>query len=243
MNVLSIGNSFSEDAQKYLYKIAKAGGRQLYSYNLYIGGCSLSRHYRNMLSGERAYTLQMNGQSTGFPVSLSEGLLNRDWDVITLQQVSSSSAFYDSYQPYLGELAAYVRKCCPKAKILIHQTWAYEAESERIANMGFSSRGEMFENLKRAYDMAAAEISADGIIPSGKLLEALTASGTAKVHRDGAHASLGIGRYAIGLLWYATITGGDPLTNEFDAFETEVTPEDVEIAKRCVADICVPLKW
>ena len=242
MNVLSIGNSFSEDAQKYLYKIATAAGKQLCSFNLYIGGCSLSRHYRNMLSGERAYTLQMNGENTGLPVSLSEGLLNRDWDVITLQQVSSSSAFYDSYQPYLGELAAYVRKCCPKAKILIHQTWAYEEGNERIGNLGFGSRCEMFEKLQAAYSKAAADISADGIIPSGQLLEALTARGTAKVHRDGAHASLGIGRYAIGLLWYAMLTGGDPLTNEFCTFDSEISAEDVEIAKQCVKDVCTPLK-
>ena len=57
MNVLSIGNSFSQDAHRYLHAIAKADGVELHTFNLYIGGCSLSRHYRNMLSRERAYTL------------------------------------------------------------------------------------------------------------------------------------------------------------------------------------------
>ena len=64
MNVLSIGNSFSQDAQRYLNGIAKSAGVNLNCFNLYIGGCPLSRHFRNMHSGERAYTLEMNGTST-----------------------------------------------------------------------------------------------------------------------------------------------------------------------------------
>ena len=98
MNILSIGNSFSQDAQRYLHQIAKAGGVNLNAFNLYIGGCSLSSHYRNMLSEERAYTLEMNGQSTDFYVSLKEALLNRNWDVVTIQQVSHESP-YGSLRP------------------------------------------------------------------------------------------------------------------------------------------------
>ena len=30
----------------------------------------------------------MNGEMTGFKVSLKEALLNREWDIITVQQVS-----------------------------------------------------------------------------------------------------------------------------------------------------------
>ena len=64
MDILSIGNSFSQDAHRYLHAIAKADGVEMNTFNLYIGGCTLSQHYRNMLSGEEAYTLEMNGQST-----------------------------------------------------------------------------------------------------------------------------------------------------------------------------------
>ena len=70
MNILAIGNSFSQDATRYLHQIAAADGVTLHVANLYIGGCSLEHHYRNMLSGERAYELQYNGQLTGFQVSL-----------------------------------------------------------------------------------------------------------------------------------------------------------------------------
>ena len=83
MNILSIGNSFSQDAQRYLHRIARADKVELNTFNLYIGGCPLSLHYQNILSEERRYTLEMNGSSTGFYVSLKEGLLNREWDVVT----------------------------------------------------------------------------------------------------------------------------------------------------------------
>ena len=61
IKVLSIGNSFSEDAQRYLYGIARADGVSMKTVNLYIGGCSLERHYRNMLSGNAVYDFQING--------------------------------------------------------------------------------------------------------------------------------------------------------------------------------------
>ncbi len=237
MNILSIGNSFSEDAQRYLHGIAKCAGTDLTTFNLYIGGCPLSRHYRNMLSGERQYTLQMNGESTGFPVSLSEGLLNRDWDVVTLQQASPKSPFYDSYQPYLSALAEYVRECAPKARIFIHQTWAYEDGFDRVGALGFNSRAEMFECVKSSYAKAAEDICADMIIPSGELLEALTATGVDRVHRDGFHAGKGLGRYAIALLWYAVLTGKDVESNSFSDFDEEITDEEIGIAKRCVREL------
>ena len=62
MNILSIGNSFSEDATRYLHQIALFDNVEINTVNLYIGGCSLERHYRNILSEERVYELQYNGE-------------------------------------------------------------------------------------------------------------------------------------------------------------------------------------
>ena len=61
MQVLTIGNSFSQDATRYLSQIARSAGESLTVINLYIGGCSLERHYRNMKSGEDVYWLEHNG--------------------------------------------------------------------------------------------------------------------------------------------------------------------------------------
>ena len=236
MNILSIGNSFSQDAQRYLHRIAKADGFDLNTFNLYMGGCPLSLHYRNMISEERAYTLEMNGESTGFKVSLKEALLNRDWDVVTIQQVSSKSPYYETYQPYLDKIAEYVRLCVPKAKIAFNQTWAYEQDSHRLnVEMGYSNHSNMFKDIEVSYEKAAGEINADFVIPSGEVFQSLIESGIEKVHRDTFHASYGIGRYALGLLWYFILSGNDVKNNTFCDFDEEISEKEIIIAKECVA--------
>lgn len=238
MNILSIGNSFSEDAQRYLHRIARCDGFDLNTFNLFIGGCPLSTHYRNMLSEKSAYTLQMNGQSTGFSVSLKDSLLNRDWDIITIQQVSKSAPYYDTYQPYLDKLMEYVRICVPKAKIAVHQTWAYEQDSKRLnEELGYKNHTDMFNDIEASYKKAAEAINADMIIPSGELFQKLIASGIDKVHRDTFHASFGLGRYALGLLWYAVLSGNDIKNNDFCDFDEEVPQNYIEIAKKCVGEL------
>lgn len=236
MDILSIGNSFSKDAQRYLHQIAKADGVSLQVFNLFISGCSLSRHYRNMLSEEREYTLEMNGESTGFQVSLKEALLNRDWDIVTVQQVSYQSPHYDSYQPFLKELASYVRRLVPKAKLVVHQTWAYEQGSEKLHNAGYTDCRDMLHGIKESYHKAAAEIDADYIIPSGEVFGAMLENGIEKMHRDTYHASLGLGRYALGLIWYKRLTGNDITENSFCDFDEEIMPQDILIAKKCVSE-------
>ena len=102
MNVLCIGNSFSEDATAYLQDVA-AG--ELYVRNLAIGGCSLERHYNNIVGDVVDYQYQENGVCVKIS-SVSETLKERNWDVITVQQVSHDSGIIDTYEPFLG-------KCMP----------------------------------------------------------------------------------------------------------------------------------
>lgn len=238
MYILSIGNSFSQDAQRYLHRIAAADGVELHTFNLYIGGCSLAKHYRNMLGDFREYTLEMNGDSTNFKVSLKEALLNREWDVITVQQVSHESNHYDTYQPYLDKLVEYIRQCAPKAKIAYHQTWAYEQGSQKLHElMGYGDQKDMFRDILEASQKAAQDIQADYVIPAGQVFQALIANGIEKLHRDTFHASRGLGRYAIGLTWYRVLTGCDVMGNSFADFDEAVLPEQIEIVKKCVMEV------
>ena len=56
-------------------------------------------------------------------MSIKQALQSDIWDVVTLQQASSLSVDYNTYQPYLNTIADYVHIHAPKAKIMIHQTW------------------------------------------------------------------------------------------------------------------------
>ena len=234
MNVLAIGNSFSRDATRYLHQIARADGVKLDVCNLFIGGCPLEKHFRNMYSEDDAYELDYNGQMTTFKVSLKQALLNRSWDIVTLQQSSINSFVKESYFPYITLLADYVKTLCPKAKIVIHQTWAYENGGKSMLKTPFSDHHEMLDAVKNAYAQVAKEVPSEGIIPSGELLGFLLKNGVPSVHRDGHHTTKGLGRYAMGLLWYHMLTGAAVKDNTFCDFDEPVDAQHILLAKQFV---------
>ena len=230
MKILSIGNSFSQDAQRYLYEIAKKEGNTLKTVNLYIGGCSLRTHYLNLLENKADYLFEMNGKSTGLKVSINQALASDDWDVVTLQQASYDSAKINSYFPYVEILADHVKKYCPYAKIYIHQTWAYEEGSQKLTSVaGYEKSKDMFKDVCKAYDKVAKTIKADGIIPSGKAMFNATTLGIEKIHRDTYHASYGAGRYLLALTWYKALTGNSINDNDFNDFDEQISEEERKI--------------
>jgi len=230
MKILSIGNSFSQDAQRYLHRLALKEGVNMKTVNLYIGGCPLRTHYINILEDKVAYDFQFNGESTGLKVSIRQVLASDNWDYITLQQASHNSPSFDTYTVYLEEVADFVRMYCPKAKLLIHQTWAYETGSVKLANLErFATDAEMFAAVEECYDKAAKLIEADGIIPAGKAMLTAAQTGIEKIHRDTYHASLGAGRYLLALTWFKYLTGRDISENAFDDFDVPVTEEERKI--------------
>lgn len=229
IQVLSIGNSFSQDAHRYLHDLARHEGMAIETVNLFIGGCSLERHYQNMITGSREYTLEINGhRADGFFCSIDEALFARQWDVITLQQVSGLSIQKDSYDPYLKALAAHVRNRCPNAKLLLHQTWAYESGSDRIRNCGFNTYSEMFSCVKICYEEAAQQICADGIIPCGEAFHIAIEAGISNLHRDTFHASYGVGRFLLALVWYMYLTGNNASKTDYYPFDEPVAQAEYD---------------
>lgn len=238
MNILCIGNSFSQDSTRYLHRIARADAVSVDVCNLYVPGCTLAQHYGFMLSEENAYELEYNGELTKFKVSLKQALTNRQWDYISFQQASHKCTDYDSYTPYLSELCEYVKKCCPKAKIIIHQTWAYEEGSNKLCDLlGYNLQKDMYTDLEKAYSKAAADISANLVVPSGMVMQKLIERGVSDIHRDTYHLSYGTGRYASALMWYKMLTGNCVHSNNFNDFDEEISESKIEIIKACVEDV------
>lgn len=236
MKILSIGNSFSDDAQRYLHAIARAEGVDIETFNLCIAGCPLETHAANVKGVEKKYYYHYNGDvECNDLITLQEGIAMREWDIVTLQQVSSHSFKEDTYYPYIYEVAAYVREKLPKAKIYIHQTWAYEHGCQRAFEVTDGRGAEyMLDGIRRAYKRAKEEIKAEAIIPSGELMELLYQNGAAKIYRDTFHASYGLGRYAVGLLWFKLFTGRSVLNNSYCEFDEPVSESDLAIARKCV---------
>ena len=222
IGILSIGNSFSQDATAYLEELAACGGVEAEVVNLYIGGCSLATHWHNAQNDLAAYDYQRKGVGTGRRASIREALQERDWNVVTLQQVSGDSGLWQTYEPYLGEMSEYVKKYAAGAKQMIHETWAYETDS---ANQAFEKYGKnqqtMYMALRTAYRKAAAAVGA-GWIPCGDAIQALRAlpefdypRGGLSLCRDGSHLNLVYGRYAAAAVWYEAVMKRNILENTF----------------------------
>lgn len=238
MNVIAIGNSFSQDATRYLHQIAKADNFNLKVVNLYIGGCSLETHWYNAENDLANYELELNGNQTGNMVSIKQALQSEKWDIVTLQQVSKQSTSYDTYQPYLNNLSLYVKKYAPDARQLIHQTWAYEQGSEKLTvEMGYKDQKDMFDDLKSAYQKAATELGGLKIIPGGECFQKALSKNVTNLHRDTYHASLGIGRYLLGLVWYKALSGRSVLDNTFCDFDEPIDTGIIPVLKRCAEEV------
>lgn len=240
MKILSIGNSFSQDATRYLHRMAKVAGIDIETVNLYIGGCPLRTHYINAIEDIHNYELEFNGQKTGFRVSIKQALISGDYDVVTLQQASNASFRPESFEPYSTYLKGYIAKYCPKAKLYIHETWGYKEESERLAAYKFTSHAEMYAAVEKAYIELYGIVDAVGMLPSGKAIMTLHEMGFCKedTHRDDIHVSLGLGRFTQALTWLSYLTGYDPELCEFDELDVPMTDEQRKAAKIAAKTAC-----
>lgn len=219
LKVLSIGNSFSDDAQTWTPQVfASAGVKALFG-NLYIGGCSLERHLYAAKTGAAGYSYRRNMVTMGDEgtATLDTGLLDEDWDYVTLQQASHFSGQWATYEPYLAPLAEYVHRRCPRARLVVHQTWAYELDS---GHAGFehygSSQARMYAALSDCYERAARRLDAP-VIRCGDAVQAARAlppfdyaHGGKSLCRDGFHLSYVAGRYLAALVWFRFFTGRSP---------------------------------
>ncbi len=222
IKILAIGNSFSQDATAYLYDMAKAAGKEMKVVNLYIGGCSLKTHWSNIEADAPNYEYELNGQYNGRKSSVKEALQEEAWDYVTLQQVSGESGILETYDPYLDRISEYVKQFAPAAEQLLHQTWAYELDSEHSDFIKYDKdQKKMYEAILRTYRTLSERLSLR-VIPSGTVIQELRAkpvfdyaNGGISLCRDGYHMHMIYGRYAVAATWYEFILKESILKNNF----------------------------
>ncbi len=216
--VLSIGNSYSNNAHEYLVQIAQnAGFEKVVVENLFIGGCTLDTHWKNAYDNIPAYTLYhkelVDGKmvpSTTEKVTMQEGIKNQDWDVITIQQGSSESGKSETYGN-LQNIIDYVNenKTNKDAKIVWHQTWAYADDSKVLEDRyNGISQIEMYNRIISAMESEVLPLDdIDYVIPAGTAVQnARTSLGDTLTEDDAVHLN-DLGCYVAGLTWLAKITG------------------------------------
>ena len=102
---------------------------------------------------------------------------------------------------------------------------------------GYKTSGDMLSDIRKAYTAIATSEGFYGIIPSGEIFGGLIERGIKKIHRDTFHASCGLGRYALGLLWFRVLSGKSVSDNSFCEFDEPIDANDLETVKRYIDSI------
>ena len=240
VKILAIGNSFSEDAvENNLHELAAAAGIETVIGNMYIPGCPLELHASNAATDASAYRYRKIG-TDGRVIQvdnekLSTALADEDWDYVSVQQASHFSGCYDTYQPYLHQLIAYIRARVPsKTKIIFHQTRAgYEFYGK--------NQLKMFHAIVGAARKVMKEEGIRIVIPSGTAIQnARTSSYGDTMNRDGFHLNLVYGRYTAACTWFAKLFNRKVTGNSYAP--KGMTPVQV-MASQAAADAAVEHPW
>ena len=215
LKVLMVGNSFSISCLRHLPNVAKASGCRLDLASIYIGGCSLERHCRNIDAattkpGFRPYRFDrvVDGRRVveKGSANITDALAMDKWDIVTIQQASHFSWDKASYHPWGDRLVAKIRELAPQAKILVQETWSYPPWDKRLKKFGFD-QAEMYLRLHGAYGEFAAKYGF-GIIPVGTAAERCPDRNSLFTKPD-FHFNHDEGEYLQALVWTAKLFGVD----------------------------------
>lgn len=176
IRLLTIGNSFSGNATRYICQLAQAAGHEVVLGRADLPGCPMERHWKAVEAAEadpnsaagKPYLVTIDGKKGMY--SLREILTSDKWDVVTIQQASMISTDPSTYRPYARNLRDFVKKYAPQAEVLIHETWAYRCDDPRFAT-GKDSQAKMYKDLRAAYRATAKELGLR-VIPAGNAVYA-----------------------------------------------------------------------
>ena len=247
LRILAIGNSFSWNAvEQNLSAIALADGKCAIIGNMYIGGCSLERHWNNAQTGSTDYSYrkinQYDVKTSKSKFTLEQALADEPWDIVTFQQASHFSGFPDTYEPFLTELIQYVMARVPAGtKLYWHQTWAYAKTSTHSAFPNYDKDQDKMYGMIMAASAKACKDHGLTVIPCGTTMQNLRGTFVGdNVTTDGFHLNY-LGRYAAACTWYQVLFGEDVVGNAFrPQYVTE--EEAVEAQKAAAAAVRKPFK-
>ncbi|MDN4495096.1 DUF4886 domain-containing protein [Ureibacillus aquaedulcis] len=248
IKILSIGNSFSQDIQTEIEEIANSAGVDVVVGNLYRSGESLEGHWKQAAGSRKSYQYQkkliFNGEwkiEDRERVSLKDGLVDEEWDYITLQQTSGKSGIYRTYNPYLGKLMNYIGSYVknPDATLTLHMTWAY---SNHSTNKFFPHYGRnqstMYRAIVAASQKAMTNHGISTVLPTGTAIQnarshALLNDFDDELTADGHHLGV-LGDYIGGLVLFETFIAeahGKDLFKDVTYKPEEITEEQAYLAK------------
>lgn len=235
--VLSIGNSFSEDAHWLLWSVANSYGinpENIVVANMYIGGAPLDTHRIYMLNDQDVYRYE---KYTG-PVRkvtnnyrLSDAIKDEEWDVITFQEGSTQSGLFEQIGDTITLLSKWAKEEAlnPNVQVAWHMTWAYQQNSTHAGFANYNNNQITMFNMinevlvKKVFSNNLVNF----VIPSGVAVQnARTSYLGDTLTLDGYHLSIPHGRYIASLSFFKAITNFDITMENIEFAPTGVTQSD-----------------
>ena len=208
LRVLGIGNSYTEDPTTYLNDIVKASGIDLNKCCVYVaahGSATLDYWVKECASNDTVDLVRYVGKIKMKSRGTMAELLHQKWDVVVMQQVSSLSISYTSYNPGLRKMIDFIRNNTSNSKVSL----AWQLVPAYYSGYGGAPYGE--ERWKQIASAAWEEVARDGIdvvIPVGTAIQNARNSSLETMHdltRDGRHLSCGTGRYIACCTWFQSL--------------------------------------
>lgn len=244
LKVLTIGNSFAENASIYASEIAKINGKDLTFGYLKFPSCTIDQHYQAATENLAVFKFQItypdgskttvkneaswNNPDPATSATVAEALEYYDWDVIVFQQESNNARTLSTYSN-LGNLIEFVKGYCPDAKLAIHEVWRW----------GIWSYDD-YLSIKNNTAAVAEQYSLD-IIPSGAAFEnARTALKSDTIVNDNdsgnyQHAN-GYGQYLAGCVYTGALFGIEISETTFASHPAVTNAETAAILTKAAND-------
>ena len=216
LKILSVGNSFSVDTMEHLANIAlNVGFKKVKLGNLFIGGCSINKHYNNAMNDIGEYKYYVNngeGWSCTENFKSSDAIKSEEWDIISIQHGTKDGSRYTSAESYekLPALIDYVKSLAPNAKIAFNMAWVSNPDGKHHEIRSYNGdQMLMYRNLLEITQTVVKPIpTLDIVSPTGTAVQnARTTDIADTLLRDGFHLSYMIGRYIGGLTFLKALTG------------------------------------
>ena len=209
INILSIGDSFTEGPAQYLAAVLDTlGYKKVRLANIPFDGKTLAE-VEALLKGTEKVAVHMIDKGVGKAVdSLAVDVLSPDdWDAIVLQPAFDFAGVYDAES--VNKIVSFIRGYCEFTPIYWNMTWAYKTGATAA---GFTAYGkdqkEMYDAIVNVATSIAENTEFAGVIPVGTLIQNIRTSFVEEnVLEDDAKLSVNIGQLATAYLWAQVLTG------------------------------------
>lgn len=242
LNILMIGNSFSDDTIFYTARMAQSYGININIYDSYIAGCTINQHYNNLQNDVADYSMRtMNGDSWSYSngMTLSQILAEKTWDIVTFQQASAEIGRSTSYSNLSNLVNLVKTKLGYNPKLIWNQTWAYDkAYQDNNDYFAYFNNDQisMYNAIVSCYQNQVAPLDLfSKIIPAGTAVQNMRTSYMKDtITRDGKHMSSTHGRYLLSLNFLSSVYGIDLAKSPCTYLPFDINESYLNVATECV---------